>query len=98
MPNSQQQIRRWLLESHTSEPMDRIYGPDEISLMRAALERSWAALAFAHWSDEKDALRTRERLALTILRETACGERRVSALTDNALGSIEPRSAQAPRA
>jgi hypothetical protein len=71
-----------------------VYGPDEIRLMRIALDKSWAALAFARWNDESDARATRERLACYILNETAHGERRVAALTDNALGSLEPRCAQ----
>lgn len=70
-----------------------VFGPEEIRIMRKALDKSWAALAFARWNDDLDARRTRESLALAILRETARGERNIGVLTDNALGSLEPRSA-----
>lgn len=69
-----------------------VFGPDEIRVMRTALDRSWEALSFARWQDDMDKRRTRERLARAILHEAARGERSIGTLTDNALGSLEPRS------
>ncbi len=76
---------------------ETIYGPDEINAMRAALDKSWSALAFAHWEDERDMRQTRETLARTILRVAASGERGVTALSDRALGALEPRRAGSQR-
>lgn len=82
------------VSSHVSFCLPSVYGPEEIRLMRIALDKSWAALAFARWNDESDAHATRERLACYILNETAHGERRLTLLTAHALGSLEPRCAQ----
>ena len=71
-----------------------IYGPEEIRLMRKALDASWSALAFAHFDNDSDKRATREELARRILKEAAQGERSVPVLSGRALGALEPRSAR----
>src|SRR6478672_6620129 len=70
-----------------------IFEPDVIALMRAALDASWSALAFARLDDENDIRTTREALAKRILEGAAGGERRVPVLSGDALGALEPRRA-----
>jgi hypothetical protein len=72
-----------------------IFEPDVIALMRAALDASWSALAFARLEDEHDIRTTREALAKRILEGAAGGERRVPVLSGDALGALEPRRAGA---
>ena len=59
------------VSTHVSFCLPSVYGPEEIRLMRIALDKSWAALAFARWNDESDARATRERLACYCLLYTS---------------------------
>lgn len=76
-----------------NERAEAIFGPEDISLMLSALKESWAALAFVEWNGKNDMDATRERLARSILRSVALGERRIQVLSGYALGAIEPRHA-----
>lgn len=84
----------WIVTEGASAEV--VFGPEEIGLMRAALEASWSALAFAHFESELDRRATREKLARSILEEAASGERRVPLLSGRALGALEPRRAGEP--
>ena len=66
------------------------------ALMVQALDASWMALAFAHFADEHEMRVTDEVLAQHILENIAAGERRLSVLSGNALGALEPRAAKRP--
>lgn len=74
---------------------EHAFGPEDICVMRQALDRSWSALDFAHFEDDGDRLATRERLARRIVEEAARGERSVPVLSGLALGALEPRRAGA---
>lgn len=87
-------LRRPIVDQIDLSQPSSVFGPDEIRVMRTAFDKSWAALAFASWRDDFDMRATRERLARSIVRTAARGERRVGTLTDKALGCLEPRSAR----
>ena len=88
---------RWPLMLPDAEPaLEGRYEPDVIALMVKALDVSWRALAFAHFADEHEMRLTREVLATRILENVAAGERRLSVLSGDALGALEPRTAKAP--
>jgi hypothetical protein len=70
-----------------------MFEPDVIAVMRAALDASWRALAFAHFDDEQEMRTIQEELAKRILEGAARGERRAPVLSGRALGAIAPRRA-----
>ena len=89
-------VRQLMVPPEAAPTVESLDEPDVVALMVQALDASWMALAFAHFADEHEMRVTDEVLAQHILENIAAGERRLSVLSGNALGVLEPRAAKRP--
>ncbi len=89
-------VRQLMVPPEAAPTVESLDEPDVVALMVQALDASWTALAFAHFADEHEMRVTDEVLAQHILENIAAGERRLSVLSGNALGALEPRAAKRP--
>ncbi len=87
-------VRQLMVPPEAAPTVESLDERDVVALMVQALDASWMALAFAHFADEHEIRVTDEVLAHRILENIAAGERRLSVLSGNALGALEPRAAK----
>ena len=87
-------VRQLMVPPEAAPTVESLDERDVVALMVQALDASWMALAFAHFADEHEIRVTDEVLAQRILENIAAGERRLSVLSGNALGALEPRAAK----